>query len=214
MRLLSRLLAIALVFGLTGVASAVGFQMVVVDPPSYVNIITSPDLTITLEDCHAGQVPHDKGDPSYDGCYTGLNDTGKPLTSLELLIPVIAGITSPTCNPAPGDIFTILSCNGKTADGKDYIIDFSGGLIPTATDCDNDGDGGSGLNSDDLNAPCNADTIFTIAESGIPAGSFPVVSVVGNAPEPNSFLLLSTGVLSVGLFFGNWRRRTHCRTRG
>jgi len=215
MRMLRYLFAIVLVLGLSSVARAGGnFQMVVVDPPSYVDIITSPDLTVGLDPCVPGQVPHGHGDPTYDGCFTGLNDTGETLTSIDLLIPVILGFT-PTCTDAPGSIFTTMSCDGLTPDGKDYIIDFSGGPgIPTATDCDDDGDGGTGLNSDDLNAPCNADTIFTIAESGAPTSDFTTVAVVGGeAPEPSSLWLLSTGVLSAG-FFGNWRRRTFCRTRG
>jgi len=217
--MLRYLFAIVLVLGLSSVARAGGnFQMVVVDPPSYVDIITSPDLTVGLDPCVAGQVPHGHGDPSYDGCFTGLNDTGETLTSLELLIPVITGFT-PTCTDAPGSIFTVMSCDGKTPDGKDYIIDFSGGPgIPTATDCDGPGGGSDGdsgaLNSDDFNASCNADTIFTIAESGAPSSDFTTVSVIGvEAPEPGSLWLLSTGVLSVGLF-ATWRRRTLCRTRG
>lgn len=213
MKMLRYLSAIALVFGLSSVARAGGnFQMVVVDPPSYVNVITVPDLTVGLDPCVPGQVP--TGGPTYDGCFTGLNDTGETLTSLELLIPVIPGFT-PTCTDALGSIFTIMSCDGLTPDKKDYIIDFSGGPgIPTATDCDDDGDGGKGLNSDDFSAPCNAHTIFTIAESGAPTSDFSDVTVIGGvAPEPSSLWLLSTGVLSLGLF-GNWRRRTLCHTRG
>jgi hypothetical protein len=127
------------------------------------------------------------------------------------LVPTAAG--TPTC--AALEFFSTPTCNPTPSNG-DYIIDFSGGTgIPFATDCDHDGDGGD-LNSDDFNAPCNAGTIFTIAESGNdPLSDFASLSVIANAtPEPSSLWLLATGVLPAGLFFANWRRRDLCGTRG
>jgi hypothetical protein len=48
---------------------------------------------------------------------------------------------------------------------------------------------------------------FVIAEDGVPdPTTFPTTNAIGVTPEPNSFWLLSTGVLSLG-FFGAYRRR-------
>jgi hypothetical protein len=199
MKTLRYLLAIGLVCGLTGVAKADDFQMVVVDPlPNPVPIL-SDSFTATLTPCDPSQLP-----PSlvgtYLGCFTGRNETGKPITSLDILIPVF---DYPANSPQSAgcllsgtgkDLFPSVTC-GTTPDGKDYFLDFSGGHIPSVRGCDNEED-----------EDCGSAGIFTIAEAGVPAGSFPILSVVANAPEPNSLWLMSTGVLSIGLF-GAYRRR-------
>lgn len=213
MRMMHCLLAISLVCGLSGVAKADDFQMIVIDPvPSqFVTPITSLDFTFSFAACHSpSQVPTGSG---YVGCFTGENETGVALTSLDMLIPVFSyqGPQTAGCSPFGGglDIFTTITC-GTTPDGKDFFLDFRGGSIPTATDCDHDGD--SGKNADDL--ACNTASIFTIAEAGVPPADFPEVHVIANAaPEPNSFWLLSTGVLSIGMFGAYRRRQTLTPTR-
>jgi hypothetical protein len=219
MKMMRYLLAIGLVCGLSGAAKADDFQMVVIDPvPSqFVTPVTSLDFTFSFSECHSpSQVPAGSG---YVGCFTGENETGTTLTSLDMLIPVFSYQGLPQtagCSLFGGglDIFTTVTC-GTTSDGKDYFLDFRGGSIPTAiNDCDHDGDGGNESNGDDES--CNAASIFTIAEAGVPPADFPEVQVIANAaaaPELNSFWLLSTGVLSSGLFYANWRRRTLCPTR-
>lgn len=219
MKLLRGLIAIALVCGLSGLAKAapVSFQMVVVDPNPPASLIThiySDDFSVTLSTCQASQL-FGLSPATYLGCFTGENNTGKPLTSLEIVIPVFSfnsQIVQPGCAPAGLNInvFTTITC-GFTNNNQDYFVSLTGGNIPAATglngDCDNDGDGGERLNDDDVR--CNVASIFTIAEAGIPAGDMPksfgaAANVV--TPEPSSIWLMSSGVLSVGLF-GFYRRR-------
>jgi hypothetical protein len=175
MKLLRYLMAFALVWGLSGVAKADDFQMIVIDPnpaPSEVHLITTDDFTVTLSACNADQLDG-LSTSLYLGCFTGLNVTGQALTCLQLLIPVFdlngvqdtagCGLVSGNINVFPGTP----TC-GLTSNGLDYYVDFTGGNLPTAPgkkndgDCDNDGDGGQGhLNADDIS--CDLKSIFTIA---------------------------------------------------
>lgn len=203
MRTLRCLLAMSLITGLSGMAKADDFQMVVIDPlPKPVPIFKN-SFTATLTKCSFGH-------NDYVGCFSGENETGAPITSLKILIPVFeyhgaqtAGCAAFGFDGTYEDIFSIRSCD-TTPDGKSFILNFSGGIIPVAgTDCDHDGDGGKKSNEDD-----EVCSVFTIAEAGVPAADFPTLHVTANAPEPDSLLLLSTGVLSGGFFLANWRRRT------
>jgi len=180
MRILRSFLAIALVAGLSGVAKADDFQMVVIDPPTYtVNVITSTSFTFSLAPCVApGQVPVGS---DYLGCFTGQNETGAALTSLLIDIPALVDSQTATCalNGNGLDFFSDVTCDTET-DG--YTLNFMDGSIPN-------------------------DAVFTIAEAGADPADFPDDnSAVANAPEPNSFWLMSTGVLSIG-WFGAYRRR-------
>jgi hypothetical protein len=175
------LLAVAVVSALSGVAKADDFKMVVIDPTSFtVNVITDPTFAFSFSPCVLGQVPPGAG--TFDGCFTGLNETGFTLTSLFIDIPAVVDGQTVGCALDGGgfDLFTNVSCQ-TNANG--YILDFSG--APGV---------GEGVQ-------------FTIAEQGAPPQDFPdTINAVANAPEPNSFWLMSTGVLSVGLF-GAYRRR-------
>ncbi|MDP9051055.1 MAG: hypothetical protein M3O31_10125 [Acidobacteriota bacterium] len=236
MKILRYLLAFALVAGLSGVAKADDFQMVIIDPlpaPSDINFIFNQSFPVSLSACDSGQL--NGLDPKlYLGCFTGLNDTGKVLTSLQIIIPVFGapsgiGLDQPGCGLAGGglDIFKNTPTCGFTNSNKDYFVNFTGGNLPTAPrlngDCDDDRDGiAHGFNADDV--PCNAASIFTIAVGfGKDCGTRSQCSqltdqivsdfndnggvvATANAPEPNSFLLMSTGVLSIGLV-GVYRRR-------
>ncbi len=219
MKMLRCLLAMSLISGLSGIAKADSFpandfQMVVIDPtvPSnLINHIFTDNFTFTFpssgpqKGCKSSQL-FGLSTTTYLGCFTGENDTGHPLTSLQLLIPVFNfnnQLDQPGCSPVPQDIFATISC-GFTTDHKNYFLSFSGGKIPTSHGgCDRNSD-----SEDEGGDLCSSPSIFTIAEAGIPPGQFPAVQVVANAPEPNSLLLLSTGVLSTGCFLANWRRRT------
>lgn len=225
MRSLRVLLALAVFCGLPSVANASlggggNFQMVVVDPtPSYVVPITSDVFTVTFSPCQTGQLP--PGAPStYIGCFSGQNDTGSPLTSLQLLVPPIPG-ESVSCSSFGGglDIFTVVTCGEYTSGPLtgDFFLNFSGGSIPAGDPrgCrDDDGEEGDNNGPDgDHDADDCPGGIFTIAEAGITPSSFPQVTGTFNAPEPAPALLLSTGLLMGGLFYAGRRRRALAAVR-
>jgi hypothetical protein len=218
-----------LVCGMAGVAKADDFKMVVVDPtPSFgeVHDITSDSFSVTLSACHSDQGV----DPTlYLGCFTGLNLSGAPLTNLQLLIPAFD--ISPGLLDTPGcGLVTPLNLNvfpdtpqcGTTSNNQYFYVDFSGGNLPSAVnngDCDHDNDSGH-LNQDDIN--CDTGSIFTIAvgfgtactssaqcldeTTQLTTDFTGTEAEVNVTPEPSSVLLMSTGVLSIGLF-GACRRR-------
>jgi hypothetical protein len=178
MKLLRGLIAIALVCGLSGVAKAVNFQMVVIDPDYTVHTITDDNFTFSFSPCAApGQIP--VGTP-FVGCFTGQNETGEILTSLSMHLPLI-GDFGVDCSPFGGqlDLFQSATCT-KTDSG--YLLDFTGGDIKIGEQ-------------------------FTIAEAGVDPGVFPQVTGVFDTPEPSSIWLLSTGVLTSGIFLADWRKR-------
>lgn len=180
MRMLRCLFAIALVCGLTCVAKAdTDFHMVVLDPSYSVNVITTTSFEFTFSPCVSpGQVPVGSG---FEGCFTGQNETGGPLTSLLMDIPHIPGQTAGCALFGGGlDIFTGTPTCTSGPDG--YVLDFTGGDLAV---------GG----------------YFTIAESGVCASDFPTVTAEFNAPEPSSIWLLSTGALMFGFFYTDRRRR-------
>jgi len=188
MRMLRLVCAFALACGLSAVAKADDFQMVVIDPTYSVNVITSTAFAFSLAPCVApGQVPVGS---DYLGCFTGQNETGTALTSLFIDIPALVDSQTASCalNGGGLDYFEDVTC-ATTANG--YTLDFTDGSIPI---------GG----------------VFTIAEAGANPSDFPDdIAAVANTPEPSSIMLLSTGILSMGLFFGfgNWRRRAVCPRR-
>ena len=230
MRILRYLFAVALVCGLAGVAKADDFQMVVGDPtvPIYVLQPVYTDsfslnfpTTGPAAGCGApGQLPSSITDPQdYTACFTGINLTGSALTSLQIEFPVfdLPGTSTPdtpNCPTLPsGDVFSNISC-GLTNGGADYLLQFSGGNIPTATIYN------TACYIVPFDVDCSSPAIFTIA-FGIPGvsgqGQDQVINMLDNegltadanavvTPEPSSVLLMSTGLLSIGLF-GVYRRR-------
>jgi hypothetical protein len=197
--MLRGLVALALMCGLAGVAKAQAgdFQMVVIDPTytgAYsITPITSTGFTFTFSECESpGQLPLGV---SYDGCFTGQNETGEDITSLMIQIPVFGGQTA-GCNPSTTvtNLFTNVTC-GENADDTDYILNFSGGDIPSATATDPQ----LGL--------------FTIAEDGVvelmnqETNPFPTGNVVATVPESRSLSLLAVDVLMCVGFIAFWGRR-------
>lgn len=224
MRILRYLLASVLVAGLSGVAKADDFQMVVIDPTVPVNLIQpifSDNFALSFPTsgpaagCKSSQLPGISDPQDYSACFTGINLTGAPLTSLRIEFAVFdfGGVPdTPSCPTPSTSEFPNISC-GLTNGGQDYLLQFSGGDIPTATLANT-----FCYFSSSNGLDCDSAAIFTIA-IGIPGvtltpqeinqdfnTSISAQANVVTTPEPNSFWLMSTGVLSVGLF-GAFRRR-------
>jgi hypothetical protein len=234
MRTLRYLFVIALLCTLARVARADDFQFIIADPIVPLDVVEpvfTDDFALTFSSagCQPGQLP--SGVTGYDDCFTGINLTGAPLTSLQIEFPVFTnpytGLPdTPSCPTlSSGDEFSDITC-GLTNGGADYLLSFSGGDIPTATVFNT-------LCIPDPFAPgggaCISSAIFTIA-IGIPtppgdttlpptvldediSTDVGTAAVLGNTPEPSSFLLMSTGVLSLGLFGACQRRRTPLAAR-
>jgi hypothetical protein len=233
------LFAVVLVCSLTRLAKADDFKDVIVDPTVPLDLIqevTSDDFTVSFPTtgpaagCQASQLPGVSDPQDFDACFTGINLTGKPLTAIDIELPVFTdpytGLPdTPSCPTETSDVFTSITC-GYTNGGADYLLEFSGGNIPNATIfnsfCYFDPFGR------DPGVDCDSPAIFTIA-IGIPTppGDAPLTSnqiteffdtgtsavaddsnppPVEPIPEPSSILLMSTGVLSIGLFSA-YRRR-------
>lgn len=187
MKMLHWFSTIALVCGLTGAAKADDFQMVVIDPPPAgytVNVITSTSFSFSFSPCVApGQIP--AGTP-YVGCFTGQNETGQLLTSLEIAVPLIPGQTAGCSLFGSGlDLFSSATCS-DTPGG--YVLNYTGGAI-------------------------TENELFTIAEAYVDPSSFPEVSAAFNTPEPGSIWLLATGILAGGLLLADPRRRAALLSR-
>jgi hypothetical protein len=220
--------AIALVSGLTHVAKADDFQMVVGDPtvPFYViqtvlfdNFAVDFPTSGPAAGCGAsGQLPSGIPDPQdYTACFTGINLTGHDMTSLQIEFPVFdyPGTSTPDTPNCPalssGAIFSNATC-GLTNGGADYLLQFSGGDIPASTS--------SPICSFDTFGTlyCTSPAIFTIA-MGIPGldliqdgtiatlDSEGISASAGVTPEPSSIWLMLTGVLSIGLYSAHRRRQ-------
>jgi hypothetical protein len=193
MKLLRTLLTVAAVCGLTLSAQgdSLDFKINVLDPPPFpilpaLDITSDAPFNVTFGGCP--QFIIGGTSPAATGCFLGINDTGQTITSLELTF-------QNTTNSDPNDFITVLNGQAPTCD-----ISNGASLFGQITDCGLENDlydlgfaGGSGIP--------NA-TTFYIAEAGPDPSAFGTgTGTIGFAavPEPNSMLLLSTGMMVAGI---------------
>jgi hypothetical protein len=193
MSLLRCLLAVALVCGLSGVARAsqADFHTTVLDPFATTPIFTTP-FQFSFDPCVAGQLPTNVKD-TYAGCFSAVNRTGKDWIGLQLVFgntDSLGGQPASCALDGSADLFKNTSC-ALTPDGSKYILSFTGGAIP------NNGS-------------------FVIAEDGVAPADFPMIdaSVTTVTPEPDSILLLSTGIAALGSLAAKRRRWSFRASRG
>jgi hypothetical protein len=219
MKILRYLIAMAIVAGLSGVAKADtfvpgDFAAVVIDPlpaPGEIHVILNTSFSVSLATCQADQLDG-LSSSDFVGCFTGLNASGTPMTSLSMQFPAIflplTGLDTANCPKETQNIFTSLSCGFTDSTHTAYVLNFSGGNIPTfghGPDCSS-----PGLD------PCEQDSLFTIAIGGIPPADLPqnfTAQANTVTPEPSSIWLAATGAMSIGLFAAFRPRQILCAPR-
>lgn len=184
------ILGIALFCGsVTSHAQDFDFHATVLDPPPVCPTATqcfifdtSPfPVSFSSSQCALLSLPSGPD----DGCFFGINSTGKTIFSLSLLFGNTSNLGTITCDNAsippglPAAVFTNPTCSG--ANGV-FSLFFSGG---------------TGLGPDQA---------FTIFENGAPPADLGVGVGQVNTPEPASFLLLATGMGMVALYMAKDRR--------
>jgi hypothetical protein len=186
MSLLRCLLVVALVCGLSGVAKAdqADFHTTILDPYATTPVFSTP-FQFSFAPCVAGQLPTNVKD-TYVGCFSAVNRTGKDWIGLQLVVSntdALSGQPASCALDGSADLYQKTSCS-LTPNGSEYVLSFSDGDIP------NNGN-------------------FVIAEDGVNPADFPLVSVTATTatPEPESILLLSTGLVALGSLVNRRRGR-------
>jgi hypothetical protein len=116
------------------------------------------------------------------GCFVGTNLTGNNITSFVLdfaHIPSVTGCDTNISGVTPSVAFSVSSC----------VVDQSGGYDLTFT-------GGTIVPGHSL----------IVLEEGVDPSLFIGTGTLNPTPEPDSFLLLATGVMMIGLYMGTTRR--------
>jgi hypothetical protein len=182
MRNLGLFLIFVLLCGLSGTAKA--FQFSIQDPVTVdaLEVFAGTPFTITFGACQLGE--------SADGCFYGVNASGKVLTSLDAIFPITASIFTPggpTCNLSndPVSEFSedpICGVDPKNPSDYEFLLTGSPGI------------------------PIRG--FFTIEETGVTAlDTFPTGTGTASAvPEPGSIALISTGTVILGVLLFRRKR--------
>jgi len=174
------LFALVLVCGFCGAAKAdpLDFNARIQDPPT--SFPTYDITTSTFDVIFGASCPSDASDAT--GCFSGDNETGATITSIELIFPDTIGLDGQPvgCTTSePLTLFATATCS-LSPDNSTYTLDFSGGV---------------GI------AP---GVLFTIAETGADPDAFGdgdyATATLSSVPEPGSVVLLGTGAAFVGVF--------------
>jgi hypothetical protein len=169
-------------------ASGVDFTVQVLDPANV--CITNPaecfvaDTTapfgVTFNSATCGLANPPISVPSPSGCLIVFNATFQTFTSLDLTFGGLGDLTFDCPTSDPHSIFSSATC---TSNGGIDEFSFSGGDgLPPAQ-------------------------VMFIVENGVDPGLFEGTGMVGTTPEPESLLLLSTGMvmMTAGLFVNKRR---------
>ena len=178
-------------------AEAVDFHAQVLDPacdpnhtscaldPSDVGVPFSITLNQALCTSHVPPVTGLPTDGTPYGCFVGTNNTGNAITSftLDFNNPGLTGGSCDTILPGqinPSPAFSISGCQVDPSGG--FGLTFSGGSIGNSNQ-------------------------FIILEIGADPNLFNGTATAGETPEPNSFILFSTGAMMMTAAFFLKRQR-------
>jgi hypothetical protein len=181
------LFIMALYCGSVASHAQVDFHVQVLDPnvcstdPALCTIVDASatfPVAFTADTCGFAGVPGLPMDPTTYGCLLVVNDTITNFTNLGMEFPGLGSLTFDCPTTTPGSIFTQSSC--FSSGGIDSFF-FSGGpgLAPTKE--------------------------LVIFETGVNPNLFHGTGDVNETPEPDSLLLLSTGVMMAGLYLAKQR---------
>ena len=200
MRLSCRLFVVALIVGLTTIAKAdpLDFRMSVLDGPITGAFITDTSpFQVAFGNCPTS----DQGLVGALGCFTGINDTGGRITSIDLTFDNTVSSTNPT------DFFNFLNGQDPTCVPSTFFTNanspcFLNGAPDSASSTYIlDFAGGPGI--------ANGVTFYIAEYDASPnafQGGMGTVTFSADTPEPSSILLLATGIAMMGLFFSRQRR--------
>lgn len=186
MKIIRYVALLAICVGFSGMAegSTIDFKMNVLDPPTYPGalIIHTLPFPISFTPCGAGELP---GGLTASGCFAGVNDTSFSWSNLLFTFANNPALGSqPASCGNPGLIYSIFSSTSctLTPDGSTYLLSFTNGVI------------------------IPGETFFVTEDGPAPEDFGTGLGTV--VPEPSSLLLLSTGVMMLGLLIQNGRRRS------